>query len=126
MGPRRRGQKGPEIPLDPGMGTPRRPRPASAREAEASARSRYYAAKATETEMRNRVRAGELIEADEAVERWGRVAQSIRDAVLALPGVVVERGLVARDREVELTALVEHCLRHLAERSDPWMPPGAP
>ena len=71
----------------------------------------------------NKVRAGELIEAGEALERWGRIIQAVRDAVLALPGTLVQRGLVAREREADVEALVDHCLRHIATgRPEPWTP----
>ena len=111
------------------MGTPRRPHPPAAREAEASARTRYYAAKATETEMRNRVRAGELIEAKAAEERWGGgLVTAIRDAVLQLPGLFVQRAWAPREHEDDMAGAVEHCLRHLAAkgRHEPWTPPEAP
>ena len=120
-----RGRDGPGSPFHSGPGTPRRRAPA--REAESSARTKYYGEKAREVALRNRVREGELIEAKEAEDRYGRLVGAFRDAVLQLPGTLVQRGWVAREREADVEAVVHHCLRHLAEqgRSAPWTPPEA-
>lgn len=83
----------------------------------ASAYERYYTAKAEEQETKNRVRAGQLLEATEAEARWGGLLAEIREAFLNLTAVCVQRGVVARAKEAEHQGLVDGILARLQARA---------
>jgi len=77
------------------------------------ARDRWYRLQADKVALDLRVRQGELVEAATVEAEWKSVAVVVRRAVLALPGRLRQRGIIALD---QLAAATEECrdvLRHL-------------
>lgn len=81
-----------------------------------SARDDYYRAQTQKVHMENKVRAGELVEAAAVKVRWGQMVTAFREAMLNLTAVAVQRGVVTREHEDRLQALVDDALHRVAER----------
>jgi len=61
-------------------------------------------------------REGQVVTADQVQDRWGRMATAMRERVLALPAVAVQKGLLAPEHEGALADLVAEALHELATR----------
>ena len=61
-------------------------------------RTRYFKASADKIEQEIRKRAGELIEASEVDQRWAGQVLALRERLLALPTLAVQRGLLGDAR----------------------------
>lgn len=77
-------------------------------------RARYFRLQADRTELDVRKRAGELVEAAEVEQRWASIVTAVRESLLSLPDVAVQRGIVAPANEDALVELVDEALRDLA------------
>jgi len=91
-------------------------RPPGRAKGQASQRERLYEAQAIAQELKNRLRRKELVETRDLEVRWSRLVTAFTAAMQNLVGTVVQRGLVAREREAELQALVDDALTRLSER----------
>jgi phage terminase Nu1 subunit (DNA packaging protein) len=80
------------------------------------ARTRKLAAEARLAELNAAEREGELVPADQVGDRWGRMVLALREAILALPAVAVQRGLAMPEHEVALAELAHDALAELAAR----------
>ena len=81
-----------------------------------TARIRKLAAEARIAEANAAEREGELVPANQVGERWGSMATAMRERVLAIAPVAVQRGLLPPEREDELAELCADALRELASR----------
>lgn len=81
-----------------------------------AARERFFRLQADRIEQDLRRRAGELVEARDVERRWAGMVTAARERLLALPAVVLQRGLVAATGEDDLIALVDEALTELAGR----------
>jgi phage terminase Nu1 subunit (DNA packaging protein) len=81
-----------------------------------AARARKLTAEARIAEANAATREGELVPAAQVGDRWGRIAQAVREGVLSLAPTAVQHGIVAADREEALDVLCRDVLRELADR----------
>ncbi len=81
-----------------------------------ASRARKLAAEARIAEANAAECEGALVPADQVADRWGRMALAMREGVLAIPAVAVQRGFVAADQEPALADLVHDVLQELAVR----------
>lgn len=79
-------------------------------------RTRYFKASADKIEQEVRKRAGELIEAAEVDARWAGMVLPMREKVLALATVLLQRGLIQPAAEDEVIQLAHDALTELAQR----------
>lgn len=79
-----------------------------------AARARLADAQAQKWERENLVRAGQLIERSEAIREGQTVLAALKARLLSLPRQGVLRGIVPRENEPALRALVTETLRELA------------
>lgn len=79
-----------------------------------AARARLAEAQAVKWEVANRVRAGQLVERTVAVLEGQAVLTALRARLLSLPRQGVMRGVIPRESEPALRALVVEALRELA------------
>lgn len=80
----------------------------------AAAKARQATAQAVRYETENLVRAGELLERSKVVEEGRAVLSALKAKLLALPSQAVMHGVIAREGETGLKALVIEALRELA------------
>jgi phage terminase Nu1 subunit (DNA packaging protein) len=81
-----------------------------------AARTRKVVAEARIAEANAAEREGQLVAVAGAEQRYARLIGAGRERLLILPGVLVQRDLVAADREAEVVALVHEALAELAAR----------
>lgn len=81
-------------------------------------RTRYFKASADKIEQEVRKRAGELIEDTEVDQRWAGMVAAMRERMLALATVALQRKLIRAEDEDELIRLVDDALSELAQRGD--------
>jgi len=110
------GQNGPPPAVAPGRQNPKRGRPPGDALGRQTARERYYQASAQKLELANAQKRGELLEHTAVQHAWARVVFTIREGLLNLSAVALQRGLVTREQEPELQTLVDEILEQLAER----------
>jgi phage terminase Nu1 subunit (DNA packaging protein) len=84
-----------------------------------AARARLAEAQAVKWERENLVRSGQLIERTAAVAEGQAVLAALKARLLSLPRQAVIRGMIQRESEPALRALVVDALRELAR----WVPP---
>ena len=82
-----------------------------------AARTRKLQAEARMAEANAAEREGELVPAGQVAERWGRMAGEVRERVLVLPAVAVQKGIVEPGQEAALAELAHAALRDLAGRN---------
>jgi phage terminase Nu1 subunit (DNA packaging protein) len=63
-------------------------------------------------------RKGDLVPRDEIERQWSQLASATREAMLAVPGMAVQLGVVDRPAELRLEDLVRDALTALASRVD--------
>lgn len=85
-------------------------RPPGTPEGRRTAREQLYREQAAAQAMKNARTRGETLTVDEAEARWGRIASEWTTAAQNLPAIAVQRGLIPRDREADLQALVDELL----------------
>lgn len=78
------------------------------------ARARRETAMAIKYERENLVRAGQLVERAQVASEGQAVLASLKAKLLAVPRLSVMRGIVPREKEPDLHALVVETLRELA------------
>lgn len=83
----------------------------------AAERAALARAQRVKVEAENRLRAGELLEADQVDEAMAEVDLAVREAVLGVASTAVSSGLVAAGQEVALAGLLGDALRALAKRA---------
>ncbi len=84
-----------------------------------SQRDRLFRLQADKVALDLKVRQGEVVEAATVDAEWKNIAVVVRRAVLALPGRLLQRGIIAID---QLGAATEECsdvLRHLGKAGSP-------
>jgi hypothetical protein len=82
-------------------------------------RTRHLKAMADKIEQEIRHRAGETVETAEVDERWAGMVLAMRERILALPTLALQRGLLASPgAEDGLIQLVDDALSELAHRGD--------
>lgn len=79
-----------------------------------AARARLAEAQAQKWERENAVRAGELVAREQAVREGQTVVRALQARLLALPRQAVMRGVIPRENERALRALIVETLRELA------------
>lgn len=94
----------------------RRGRPPGKATGQASSRERLYLAQAIMTETEHRKRMGELVEATAMEARYGQLVTAFATELQNLAGLAVQQGLVTRDHEAALQALIDRALQKLSER----------
>ena len=82
-----------------------------------AARARLATAQAEQKETENLVRAGQLLERTKVAEEGRAVLSALKAKILSLPRQAFMRGIIARDKEPQLHALVVEALRELARWS---------
>ena len=82
------------------------------REQETS-RDRLFRLQADRVALDLRTRSGELVEATVVDSEWAGIAVVVRRAVLAIPGRLLQRGIIAVDQLGVCTEEVSDVLRHL-------------
>jgi phage terminase Nu1 subunit (DNA packaging protein) len=82
-----------------------------------AARLRKLQAEARIAEANAAEREAELVPADQVGERWARMALEVKERVLVLPAVAVQKGLIAAEQEAALAELAHAALRDLASRN---------
>lgn len=80
----------------------------------ASLREDFLRWQIRKVEQEVRMREHELVEASEVESRWATIAVSVRERLLSLPAMAVQRKLVDEAAEDGLIALVDEALRELA------------
>jgi len=88
------------------------------RKDERDARDRYYTARAEEVETKNRVRRGELIEAADVDRAWAAIVLAVRERILGLPVLLLQRGLIEPTAEAHVEGLVRDALLEFEARKD--------
>lgn len=81
-------------------------------------RARKLEAEARIAEANAAAREGELVPADEVVDRWSRIVLSVREGVLSLAPRAVQAGVLAPEQEDALSDLSRDVLRDLAKGAD--------
>ena len=77
-------------------------------------RQRKLSADARLAEANAAEREGELVPAAEVEPRWARMVTAMRERILSLPAVAVQRAIVAPEHEAVLTELAHDALSELA------------
>jgi phage terminase Nu1 subunit (DNA packaging protein) len=86
-----------------------------AHKAKEPARDRWYRLQADKVELENRVKRGEVLEAPAVEREWGRIATTVKRAVLGLPGRLCQLGLIDADQLAPTTACCHDVIRHLGK-----------
>jgi phage terminase Nu1 subunit (DNA packaging protein) len=82
-----------------------------------AARLRKLQAEARIAEANAAEREAELVPADQVGERWTRMALEVKERVLVLPAVAVQKGVIPVQQEAALAELAHAALRDLASRN---------
>ena len=80
-----------------------------------AARTRKLEAEAEMKELDLAERRGKVVSVEEVTEGWKNIISASREAVMAIPGVAVQEGIVAPENEAALDAIVFDTLTALGE-----------
>lgn len=81
---------------------------------EAALRLRKLQAETKIAEANAAEREGELVRAAEVAPRWARMCGAMRERILSIPPVAVQRGILPPDQEAALAELAHDALAELA------------
>lgn len=79
------------------------------------ARDRLFRLQADRVELENKLRRGELLEATIVDSEWATIATAVKRAVLALPGRLLQRGIITTDKLGPATEEAHDVIRHLGK-----------
>lgn len=80
-----------------------------------SARDRLFRLQGDKAELEVKARAGELLEASTVDAEWATIATAVKRSVLALPGRLLQLGIISIDKLGPTTEECSDVLRHLGK-----------
>ncbi len=86
-----------------------------AHKAKETPRDRLFRLQADKVELEVKARAGELLEASAVDAEWATIALAVKRSVLALPGRLLQLGVISIDKLGIVTEEASDVLRHLGK-----------